>query len=113
MFRQGLRCALEVYPNIEVVGQAADGQQAVECVAKVQPTVVVIDINMSKLDGIAATRLIKAQHPHIVVVGLSAERKDYMLYSMQKAGASEVVLKEKAVDELYEAIQRSVAGVRA
>jgi DNA-binding NarL/FixJ family response regulator len=47
------------------------------------------------------------------VVGLSAERKDYMLYSMQKAGASEVVLKEKAVDELYKAIQRSVAGLRA
>jgi DNA-binding NarL/FixJ family response regulator len=64
MFRQGLRCALEVYPNIEVVGQAGDGQQAVECVAKVQPTVVVMDINMSKMDGIAATRLIKAQHPH-------------------------------------------------
>ena len=71
MVRQGLRCALEVYPNIEVVGEASDGDQAVECVAKVQPTVVVMDIVMPKMDGIAATRLIKTQYPQIAVVGLT------------------------------------------
>jgi CheY-like chemotaxis protein len=104
MVRQGLRCALEVYPHIEVVGKASNGEEAIVCVAKVQPTVVVIDINMSKMDGIAATRLIKAQQPHIAVVGLSAERKDYILYSMQTAGASEVLHKKSGVVELYAAI---------
>src|SRR5512145_3328589 len=73
MIRQGLRCALECYPSVEVVGEASDGEEAVECVAKVQPTVVVMDIIMPKLDGIAATRLIKTKYPQIVIVGLTRE----------------------------------------
>jgi len=112
MVRQGLRCALEVYPDIEVVGEASDGAEAVECVPKVLPTVVVIDIIMPKMDGIAATRLIKTQYPRIAVVGLTREPKDYTLYSMKKAGASEVVDKKNAVVELYDAIQRAVAELR-
>jgi len=112
MVRQGLRCALEVYPDIEVVGEASDGAEAVECVPKVLPTVVVIDIIMPKMDGIAATRLIKTQYPRIAVVGLTREPKDYTLYSMKKAGASEVVDKQNAVVELYDAIQRAVAELR-
>ena len=112
MVRQGLRCALECYPSIEVVGEASDGEQAVECVAKVQPTVVVMDIVMPKMDGIASTRLIKAQYPQIAVVGLTRELKDYTSYSMKKAGASEVVDKKNAVVELYDAIERAVADIR-
>jgi two-component system, NarL family, response regulator LiaR len=111
MLRQGLRCALECYPSIEVIGEASDGEQAVECVAKVQPTVVVMDIVMPKMDGIAATRLIKTQYPRIAVVGLTREPKDYTLDSMLKAGASEVVDKANAVVELYHAIRRAVAGI--
>jgi DNA-binding NarL/FixJ family response regulator len=111
MIRQGLRCALEVYPNIEVVGEASDGDQAVQCVAEVQPTVVVMDIVMPKMDGIAATRLIKAQYPQIAVVGLTRDLKDYTAYSMKKAGASGVVDKKNAVVELYEAMQRALAGI--
>ena len=112
MVRQGLRCALECYPSIEVVGEASDGEQAVECVAKVQPTVVVMDIVMPKMDGIASTRLIKAQYPQIAVVGLTRELKDYTSYSMKKAGASEVVDKKNAVVELYDAIEKAVADIR-
>ena len=78
---------------------------------KVQPTVVVMDIVMPKMDGIAATRLIKTQYPQIAVVGLTREPKDYMLYSMKKAGAFEVVDKQNAVVELYDAIQRAVADI--
>ena len=113
MVRQGLRCALEVYPNIEVVGEASDGDQAVECVAKVQPTVVVMDIVMPKMDGIAATRLIKTQYPQTAVVGLTRDLKDYTVYSMKKAGAFEVVDKKDAVVELYDAIQRALTGIGA
>src|SRR5688572_17715413 len=112
MLRQGLRCALEVYPNIDVVGEASDGEEALACVAKVQPTVVVMDICMPRMDGIAATRLIKARYPNIAVVGLSGERKDYTVYSMQKAGAFDVVPKENAVVELHAAIQQAVAAVQ-
>ena len=56
---------------------------------------------MSKMDGITATRLIKTQHPEIVVIGLSAMVKDYEVYAMQKAGAFEVLHKDNAVTELY------------
>jgi DNA-binding NarL/FixJ family response regulator len=90
MIRQGLRCALECYPHVEVVGEASDGEEAVTCVAKVLPTVVVMDIVMPGMDGIAATRLIKTQYPQIAVIGLTRELKDYTSYSMEKAGACEI-----------------------
>ena len=111
MIRQGLRCALECYPSVDVVGEASDGEEGLECVEKVQPTVVVMDIIMPKLDGIAATRLIKTKYPQIVIVGLTRELKDYTVYSMKKAGASEVVDKANAVVELYHAIQRALSGI--
>ena len=111
MVRQGLRCTLEAYPNIEMVGEASDGSEVLACIEKVQPIAVVIDIVMPKMDGIAATRLIKTQYPHIAVVGLTREPKDYTVYSMKKAGAFEVVDKKKAVVELYDAIQRAVADI--
>jgi len=112
MVRQGLRSALECYPNIEVVGEAKDGDEAVASAARLEPTVIVMDINMPKMDGITATRFIKAQNPQIAVLGLSVEVKDYQANAMQKAGAFEVLTKDKAVAELYEAIQRAVASVR-
>ena len=111
MIRQGLRCALECYPNIEVVGEASDGEEALERVAKVLPAVVVMDIVMPKMDGIAATRRVKTEYPQIAVIGLTRDPKDYMLYTMKKEGASDVVDKKNAVVELYDAIQRAVADI--
>lgn len=108
MVRQGLRSALECYPNIKVVGEAADGDEAIALAAKLKPTVIVMDINMSKMDGITATRFIKKQHPQIVVLGVSVEAKDYQVHAMQQAGAAEVLAKDKAVNDLYGAIQRAV-----
>ena len=102
---------MEVYPRIEVVGEASDGSEVLACIEKVQPTVVVMDIVMPKMDGIAATRLIKTQYPQIAVVGLTHDLKDYTSYSMKKAGAFEVVDKKNTVMELYGAIQRAVAGI--
>jgi DNA-binding NarL/FixJ family response regulator len=81
-------------------------------VAQIQPAVVVMDINMSKMDGITATRLIKTQHPQVAVLGLSVDLKDYQIYAMQKAGAFEVLKKDNAVADLYGAIQRAVAAVQ-
>ena len=110
--RQGLRSALQAYPNIEVVGEASNGEEAVVSAGKLQPSVIVMDINMPHMDGITATRLIKTQNPHIVVVGLSADAKDYQQYAMQKSGAFEVLAKDSTVDELFGAIQRAVAAVQ-
>jgi DNA-binding NarL/FixJ family response regulator/DNA-directed RNA polymerase specialized sigma24 family protein len=111
-FRQALRTELEAFDNIQIIGEASNGEDAVVSAAKLQPTVVVIDINMPKMDGITATRLIKAQNPEIVVVGFSVDAKDYQLYAMQKVGALTTLSKDTPVTELYGALQEAVAAVR-
>lgn len=71
MVRQGLRTLLESYNDVDVVGDAANGEEALALVERFQPTVVVMDINMPTINGIEATRQIKAPHPDTIVVGLS------------------------------------------
>ena len=73
-----------------------------------QPAVVVMDIYMGRMDGITATRLIKAQHPQVAVIGLTIEQKDFQLFAMHRAGATEIIGKENAMAELPRAIQRAV-----
>ncbi|HEX6725722.1 MAG TPA: response regulator transcription factor [Nitrospira sp.] len=111
MVRQALRSALQDYPNIEVVGEASNGEEAVAAASKLFPSVIVMDISMSQMDGIVATRLIKAQHPQIAVIGLSVHR-DHQVEAMQQAGAFEVLAKDKAVTELYSAVQRALASIQ-
>jgi DNA-binding NarL/FixJ family response regulator len=104
MVRQGLRALLQSYPNIDVVGEAGNGEEAISSTTKLRPTIVVMDIGMPSLDGIGATRLIKAQFPQIAVLGLSVNAPTFHVDAMLKAGAFDVITKEKAVDELYSAI---------
>jgi DNA-binding NarL/FixJ family response regulator len=112
MVRQGLRAVLQSYPNIDVVGEAGNGEEAISSVAKLRPTIVVMDIGMPNLDGIGATRLIKMQYPQIAVLGLSVNAPTYHVDAMLKAGAFDVITKEKAVDELYSAIQKAIAAIQ-
>ena len=105
--RQTLRSTLEAHPNIEVVGEANDGDEAIAHVEHLQPAVVIMDIYMARMDGITATRLIKAKYPQIAVIGLTVEQKDFQLYAMHKAGAIEVLAKDRAA-ELPDAIQRAI-----
>ena len=110
--RETLSSILKAYSNIEVVGEASDGDEAVASVGKLRPAVVVMDITMKKMDGITAARLIKAQYPAVFVVGCSAHTKEYNLYAMQRVRAFEVLLtKEDAAENLYPAIQRIMAAV--
>jgi DNA-binding NarL/FixJ family response regulator len=112
MVRQGLRAVLQSYPNIEVVGEAGNGEEALSSASKLHPNIIVMDIGMPTLDGIGATRLIKTQYPQMAVVGLSVNAPSYQVDAMLKAGAFEVLTKEKAVDELYSAIQRATAAIQ-
>jgi len=110
--RETLSSILKAYSNIEVVGEASDGDEAVTSVGTLRPAVVVMDITMKKMDGITAARLIKAQYPAVFVVGCSAHTKEYNLYAMQRVRAFEVLLtKEDAAENLYPAIQRIMAAV--
>lgn len=108
---ESLHMFLRSFPNIEVVGRAQDGPDAVIQAAQLQPTVVVMDVNLPKMDGIAATREIKTRFPEIVVVGLTFKDEDYIVYAMRKAGAFDVVSKENLGTTLYSTIQRAVAAV--
>lgn len=85
--REGLATLLEEQPNIEVVAHAADGQDAVELTAVLQPDVVVMDVNMPRMNGIEATRVIAQRWPHITVVGLSVQDEAGTAESMVEAGA--------------------------
>jgi DNA-binding NarL/FixJ family response regulator len=112
LVRQALRRALQDYPNIEVVGEAATGEEAVTAASKLLPSVIVMDISMSKMDGITATRLIKVQHPQIAVIGLSVHREGHQIEAMRQAGAFDVLPKDSAVTVLYSAIQRAIASMK-
>ena len=78
-------------------------------VGKLNPTVVLSDINIPTLDGIAATRVIKAKYPHVAVIGLSVGVEEYAVYAMMKAGASHVVDKENIFEQLPIAIHKAAA----
>jgi len=111
MMRQGLRSVLASYSNIEVVGEACDGEEAVRTVGEVLAKVVVMDINMPKMDGIEATRRIRARHPEIVIIGLSVNDSLENHEAMKKAGAALLLTKEEAVEQLYRAIEQAVGQV--
>ena len=108
MVRQGLRSILDAYQNITVVGEAADGMDAVESARRLVPDVIVMDINMPRMNGIEAIRQIKAQQPAMVIVGLSLSDPSQIEPLVLEAGASGFVSKDEAVDCLYETIVNSM-----
>ena len=108
MVRQGLRTVLDSYADIEVVGEAWNGEEAVAGTDRLRPAVVVMDINMPKMNGIKATTMIRARHPEIIVIGLSVNTSGENEMAMKQAGATMLLTKEAAVDELYRTIQEAL-----
>ena len=106
--RQMLRNILATYPNFDVVGEACNGEEALEAVQILKPSVVVMDINMPRLNGIKATSLIKRVYPHVVIVGLSVYANDDTRRAMTAAGATTVISKEAAVEQLRDEIVESI-----
>jgi DNA-binding NarL/FixJ family response regulator len=105
--RESLRSILATYPHFEIVGEAHDGEEAVLAVAQFKPSVVVMDINMPRLNGIEATARIRRTYPHMVVVGVSAIATEDTCQLMRAAGAATVISKE-AVEQLQNVILESV-----
>jgi DNA-binding NarL/FixJ family response regulator len=108
MVREGIRSVLESYPDIEVAGEASDGEEAFQMVGVLCPSVVVMDINMPRLNGIEATAKIKKIHPDVAIVGLSVEADEAYRKAMTAAGATCLISKSMAVEELYLAIRSSI-----
>ncbi len=107
MMREGLHSVLKNYSDMEVVGEASNGREAVARVGEVTPDVIVMDMNMPVMNGIDATREIKMRHPHICILGVSVNARDNEA-EMLRAGASFVLTKEAAVEKLHGAICRVV-----
>lgn len=103
--RSGLRLLLEAEPDIDVVGEALDGREALELVEKHLPDVVLMDITMPGMDGLEATRLIKASWPQINVLALTMHRSDEYFFEMLKAGASGYILKGAETSDLIQAVR--------
>lgn len=103
--RQGLIELLAGEPDIEVVGQATDGQEAVDLARRMQPDLVVMDVSMPKLTGIEATKLISRELPHTRVIGLSMHEKHEVATSMLEAGATAYLPKDAPMQLLVSAIR--------
>ncbi len=107
MVRQGLKTVLEGYPDVEVVGEAGDGQEALSLAEQLRPAVVVMDINMPRMNGIEATRTITSHYRDTMVVGLSVNASRENHEAMKAAGAAVLITKEAAVEQLYSAIRQA------
>lgn len=112
MVREGLRGIFEGYSDFSVVGEAVDGEDAIVQTERLSPDGVVMDVNLPKLDGISATRRIKAAFPKTIIIGLSVHQASQVEAGFREAGGSAYVTKDAAAVSLYEAIRQAVRDER-
>ena len=110
LFREALVALLAVQPGIEVVGEAADGREAVEAVGRLRPDVVLMDLRMPVLDGVGATRQLRVDHPSVRVLALTTFDGDAEVFPALRAGAVGYLLKDATTDRLVEAVLAADRG---
>ena len=110
MFRQGLRSILETEDDVRIIGEASTGREAVRYALETKPDVVLMDIQMPELDGVAATKAILAEDPDIRVIILTMYRQDRYVFEAIKVGARGYMLKDADAGDLISAIRRVAAG---
>ena len=108
--REAIRVMLEMEPEFEVVGEASDGNKALELAAQLEPDLVLMDIRMEGMDGVEATRLLRQQFPNMGVLILTGFGDDEVLLNAVEAGAQGFLLKDASADEVKSAILRVVQG---
>lgn len=110
LFREGLRTLLSIWEDIDVVAEAGNGREALEQTAVYQPDVVLMDLRMPELDGVAATRHLQATHPSSRVIVLTTFDDDEHVFDGLRAGAVGYLLKDVSSDKLVEAIRAAARG---
>ena len=110
LMREGLRILLELEPNLEVAGEAADGQAAIESYSALQPDVVLMDIRMPGMDGVEATWRLRERWPQARVIILTTFDDDEYVFEGLRAGALGYLLKDVSGQELAEAVRTVAAG---
>ena len=110
LFREALSTLLEVRPEIEVVGEAGDGAEALRQAASTRPDVVLMDLRMPVLDGIAATRRLRTEQPDVKVLALTTFDGDEEVFAALRAGAVGYLLKDVSGERLVEAVVAAARG---
>lgn len=110
MVRRGLAAFLQVKPDLELVGEARDGEEAVAVCRRVRPDVILMDLVMPEMDGAAATRAIKKSWPDTKVIALTSFQENALVREVLEAGAIGYLLKNVTVDELAAAVRAAHSG---
>jgi len=110
MVRRGLATVMRLHADLDLVGEAQNGEQAVKLVEQLQPDVVLMDLMMPVMDGATATRIICERWPQVQVIALSASQEQELIQKVLQAGAIGYLLKNLSIDELAEAIRSAHAG---
>ena len=110
MVRRGLAAFLRTKPDLELVGEADDGQQALDVCEQVEPDVILMDLVMPEMDGTTATRAIRERWPQVQVIALTSFQEKKLVQEALRAGAISYLLKNVSVDDLAEAIRAAYAG---
>jgi NarL family two-component system response regulator LiaR len=108
--REGLKTLLELFEDIRVIGEAADGKSAVEIASRLQPDVVLMDLIMPEMDGIQTTKEIRARFPDMKVIALTSFLEDDKIVPAIQAGATSFLLKDVTPDALVDAIRAAHRG---
>jgi len=110
ILREGLRALLSSEPNYEIVGEAEDGRDAIRCVEKLLPDLLLIDLSMPRMNGMEAIREIKKRHTGVKIIALTVHKTEEYILATLEAGADGYVLKDATHDELVIAINSVLAG---
>lgn len=110
ILRHGLSLSLEIYDDIKVVGLAADGAEAIEMSRSLEPDVILMDLMMPGVNGVDATREIRAEHPKTQIVALTSFEENSLVYDALNAGAISYLLKNISIDQLSSAIRKAYEG---
>jgi DNA-binding NarL/FixJ family response regulator len=108
--REGLAMLLGLLPDVEVVGTAANGEEALALADELRPDVILMDLRMPRMDGVEATRRLRTSHPEIKVVVLTTYADDRSVIDALRAGALGYLTKDAGADEIREALQRVTSG---
>ena len=110
IFRDGFKAMLRKQPSVELVGEAADGEELVELTRQKQPDVVVTDVKMPRMDGLQATKIISKEFPDIGIIALSMIDEENLIIDMMEAGARGYLLKNAHKNEIIDAIKAVYSG---
>jgi NarL family two-component system response regulator LiaR len=110
MVRRGLATFLKVFDDLELAGEAGSGEAAIQLCGQVHPDVILMDLMMEGMDGVAATRLIRQQYPNVQVVALTSFKEQELIRNALEAGAIGYLLKDVSAEELAGAIRTAHSG---